>query len=106
MRNGKSQSVTLFINTAVREEQYLEINGQRFVSNDDILVTLSEALASLNLDVTDITEIKTNLGPGSFTGLRRGISVSNTLKYLLNLVPINELDVPEYGQEPSINKRS
>lgn len=101
--SAKSQSVTLFIDTADRSNQHIEINGQRYESEDDILATLSEALKSLGLDVTDITEIKTNLGPGSFTGLRRGVSVSNTLKYLLNLVSISELDVPEYGQEPSIN---
>ena len=36
----------------------------------------------------DITEIKVNTGPGSFTGLRVGVAVANALGWTLG-VPVN-----------------
>jgi len=49
----------------------------------------------------DISEIEVNLGPGSFTGLRVGVSVANALGWALK-IPINgkivgELVEPKYG---------
>jgi tRNA threonylcarbamoyladenosine biosynthesis protein TsaB len=47
-----------------------------------------------------IKEIEVNLGPGSFTGLRVGVSVANALAWTLK-VPVNgkkigELVKPKY----------
>jgi tRNA threonylcarbamoyladenosine biosynthesis protein TsaB len=41
-----------------------------------------------NFEVKDIKEIEVNTGPGSFTGLRVGISVANTLGFVLK-IPVN-----------------
>lgn len=40
------------------------------------------------VDVKDLTAIEVETGPGSFTGLRIGVSVGNALGYSLN-IPVN-----------------
>lgn len=53
-----------------------------------VLEAISEMLSSRNLKITDIDELEVNPGPGSFTGLRVGVSVANTLQFLLG-IPLN-----------------
>lgn len=78
---------------------------------------ISQQLEMQQLTLNDLNGIIVYKGPGSFTGLRIGISVANALAYSLN-VPIvattedwieqglrmlagdkgNKIAVPEYGQ--------
>jgi tRNA threonylcarbamoyladenosine biosynthesis protein TsaB len=83
---------------------------------------IKDILSSNNYDFNDIQGVIVFQGPGSFTGLRIGISVANALAYSLN-VPIvaagkedwiisgvkrlslggnDELVTPEYGALPHI----
>lgn len=80
---------------------------------------IDEILVINKLKLDDVTKIGVFKGPGSFTGLRIGLSVANALSYSLN-VPIvgavgdQWLDIciaddgqfqpisPEYGSEPHI----
>ena len=50
----------------------------------------------------DITEIEFNSGPGSFTGLRIGASIVNTLIHELKLD--QPLVMPNYGRGANITK--
>ena len=55
-----------------------------------------------NLEINQITEIKINKGPGSFTGLRVGVAIANSLGFLLK-IPVNgkkvgELEEPVYNE--------
>lgn len=50
----------------------------------------------------DITKIEFNEGPGSFTGLRIGASIANTLIHELNLN--QPLIMPNYGKGANITK--
>ena len=52
------------------------------------LPLIDKILKVNNLKLKDINEIKVNIGPGSFTGLRVGISIANTLGSFLK-IPIN-----------------
>lgn len=50
------------------------------------------------LKLSDVTEIEVVTGPGSFTGLRVGAAVANTLGLLLD-IPVNgkkDLVIPTY----------
>ncbi|MEN9407713.1 MAG: hypothetical protein RLZZ455_929 [Candidatus Parcubacteria bacterium] len=58
----------------------------------EVLVLLDALLKKNNLALSDISEIIVRKGPGSYTGLRVGASVANTLAYLLN-IPINRMPV-------------
>ncbi len=94
----------LFIDTSNNKEVKvgLEINGEKFMIDQAIdhrkaqaVLPLAEKLiAEHNLTLKDITEISVNLGPGSFTGLRVGVAIANTLGFLLQ-IPVNQKPVGE-----------
>lgn len=52
-----------------------------------LLTTIEQSLSSSQLNVHDINKIFVTNGPGSFTGIRVGVTVAKTLAYSLN-VPI------------------
>lgn len=53
-----------------------------------VLPMIEELLKSQKLKLSDIAEIKVNTGPGSFTGLRVGLAVAQTMGKLLD-IPVN-----------------
>lgn len=57
-------------------------------SGQIVLELTDELLTEHNVDIRDITEIQVHTGPGSFTGLRVGVAIANTLAYALH-IPIN-----------------
>lgn len=59
-----------------------------------LLETISEALALQGTTLQEVKSVEVNLGPGSFTGLRVGVSVANALGYLLN-IPVNGKRISE-----------
>lgn len=73
--------------------------------NIDIVGSIRDLVVRNNLKLNDISEFVPNLGPGSFTGLKVGVTVSNVLNWILGKKKINELDAPEYGGEPNISDR-
>lgn len=80
----------------------LNINGQediqtnRITSNKTqiILPMIDKILNKHSLKPGDISTIQVNIGPGSFTGLRVGLSIANALSFVLK-VPINGKKVGE-----------
>jgi tRNA threonylcarbamoyladenosine biosynthesis protein TsaB len=101
-------NVILFIDTAKTEETRvaLEINGKRFekistsrtLKSQTTLPLIETLLADHHLQFSDISEIQVNSGPGSFTGIRVGLSIANTLSMLLH-IPVNgkqTLALPHY----------
>ena len=66
----------------------------------NVLPLIEKILKKHKLKTSDLTAIEINIGPGSFTGLRVGIAVANTLAWSLK-IPVNgkkigELPEPEY----------
>lgn len=57
-----------------------------------VLLMVDVLLHKQKLTLKDITHIKVNPGPGSFTGIRVGIAIANTLGSLLN-IPVNGMPV-------------
>ncbi len=53
-----------------------------------VLPLIDKLLKEHMLKLADITSLTVNPGPGSFTGLRVGISIANALSFALK-VPIN-----------------
>lgn len=97
----------------IKEEKW---QAHRELANT-LLKKYSDILKNMRIDQKDLAGICVFKGPGSFTGLRIGISFANGLAYGLK-IPIygtskqGELDlskpekiiVPEYGSEPKITK--
>lgn len=55
-----------------------------------VLPMIDALLKKHSLTIYNISEIKVNTGPGSFTGIRVGIAVANAFSFALN-IPINGL---------------
>jgi tRNA threonylcarbamoyladenosine biosynthesis protein TsaB len=92
--------------------------------SDQLLTKISQLLSSHNLEWKDLTGIIVFKGPGSFTGLRIGVTVANTIAYAQALPIVgqsgsdwlseghrrliagdNEVQVvPDYGARPNITK--
>ncbi|MFA6492675.1 MAG: tRNA (adenosine(37)-N6)-threonylcarbamoyltransferase complex dimerization subunit type 1 TsaB [Patescibacteria group bacterium] len=88
----------LKLDTANREKIYLALFGGKkekcfeFPTEDqsaDLLVTIKEILDKENLTLQNLKAILVNCGPGSFTGVRVGVTVANTLAWTL--------DIPIFG---------
>lgn len=93
--------------------------------SDTIFKKIEDVLATQNTKPTDLKGIVIYQGPGSFTGLRIGITVANTLSYSLS-IPIaaavgeswlaealkklstktydGTIIAPEYGSAPHITQ--
>lgn len=74
----------------------------------DLHKFIHDKLVENNADWQDISEITFFSGPGSFTGLRIGATVVNTLAQDLNIPLYNHRDekvdliLPEYGRPANI----
>jgi tRNA threonylcarbamoyladenosine biosynthesis protein TsaB len=74
----------------------LKTDGKEFTNKQSfdtrkaqlILPMIEELLQEQKLHLKDIASIEINPGPGSFTGIRVGLSVANTLGFLLQ-IPVN-----------------
>jgi|WetSurMetagenome_2_1015567.scaffolds.fasta_scaffold903872_1 tRNA threonylcarbamoyladenosine biosynthesis protein TsaB len=62
-----------------------EIKITRNKSSQIVLPLIEKLLGEEKIVWSDISEIGVNTGPGSFTGLRVGISVANTLGWLMDI---------------------
>ena len=91
-------NIALFIDTSKIEEitvaltidgkRYEKISQSRQMKAQMVLPLIESLLKEHELKVQDITEITVHEGPGSYTGLRVGMSVANTLAFLLG-IPVN-----------------
>ena len=77
---------------------------------EKLLAFLRDKLSENHANFKDVTEITFMSGPGSFTGLRIGATVVNTLAQELN-IPLKDhrgktvkIIIPEYGRPANISK--
>jgi tRNA threonylcarbamoyladenosine biosynthesis protein TsaB len=90
----------LYINTANSEKIVISLDEKEFSTDSRkeksqrLLPFISEVLQKEGGTPKDIDEIEVFTGPGSFTGLRVGVSVANALGWALN-VPVNGKKVAE-----------
>jgi len=95
---------TIYIDTTDNKEITvgLYIDDKQFISKKQldkqksqiVLSLINELLHNHKLNLHDIDAIEVNSGPGSFTGVRVGISVANTLSFSLG-IPVNGINVAE-----------
>lgn len=95
MKTGRA---ILFIDTKDNQKisVVLEIDGKKDEINKTtsawtsqlLLPAIAEILQRNKISISQITEVRIGIGPGSFTGIRVGIAVANTLGWLLD-IPVN-----------------
>lgn len=84
----------LYIDTSSSEKIIIGLGKKRFETearkekSQKLLPFIDEILRKEGKKIEDITEIEVNVGPGSFTGLRIGVSVANTIGWILG-IPVN-----------------
>ena len=88
----------LHIDTSNREKIVIGIDGEKFETeaikekSQKLLPFINEVLKKKGIKIEEITEIEVNTGPGSYTGLRVGVSVANTIGWALD-IPVNGKDL-------------
>lgn len=97
----------LFIDTTDNKEIKvgLSVGGKKYSTRKKVdfqraqaaLPLIDKLLRKHKLKTSDIDRIEVNAGPGSFTGLRVGISVANALSFALK-IPVNKKKVGEFVQ--------
>lgn len=86
----------------------LEIDGNTFeeVSTtktqrpESILILIERLLEKASVTLSEIDSMQVKRGPGSYTGLKVGVSIANALSFALqkevNNKPLGEQDTPQY----------
>ena len=97
----------VLIDTTKRYEKSVElvVDGNTVIrefGDIDIVGSIQKILDKNNLPIDNIDEITANPGPGSFTGIKVGVTIANVLNWALGKKKVGELQVPEYGREPII----
>lgn len=87
----------LKINSTLRDQVIVElinVKGKSTIikkqkpGSQILLPAILEILKKNKKSIKDITEVKVNPGPGSFTGTRVGVAVANALGFALD-IPVN-----------------
>lgn len=97
--------ISLFIDTSlenvsiciVRDNKILSEITKSIPNMHSIYVTkfVKDALDEANIDANNIDNIMVVTGPGSFTGLRIGVTIAKTYGYLIkkNITPVSSLKI-------------
>jgi tRNA threonylcarbamoyladenosine biosynthesis protein TsaB len=80
---SSNQEILIGIKIGDREDIIKETIGQN--KAQVALPLIEKILNKHKLKLSDLTNIQVNTGPGSFTGLRVGVAIANTLGYALNI---------------------
>ena len=86
-----------FIVSIIKNNEIIYINKDS--SNTDtsskVMPIIDEAFRNTNLNIEDIDKIFVVNGPGSFTGIRVGVTIAKTISYSLNipLIKLSELEL-------------
>lgn len=78
---------------------YKKYSSESALRSQALLPLIDEVVKEAHIHLSDISEITVVVGPGSYTGLRVGLSVANMLGVLLD-VPVNgkkALETPVYS---------
>lgn len=81
-----------FINIVLyKDKKLLNLLSRQVPSQSKLLVCfIKEILENQNLNICNIKEVIVVNGPGSFTGVRLGVTVAKTISYCLN-IPIKSV---------------
>lgn len=92
----------LYIDTSSSEQIIVGLGNKKVTEearkdkSQKLLTTIDKLLSEAGKNLDDLTEIEVNPGPGSFTGLRVGLSVANALGWSLG-IPVNGKDIKKDG---------
>jgi len=92
----------LHIDTSNPEQITIHIDDQAITAGSRkkraqyLLALIDKTLKKEGRSLKDISTIEVNTGPGSFTGIRVGVSIANALGWALD-VPVNGRNIKKEG---------
>jgi L-threonylcarbamoyladenylate synthase len=89
-----SSNEYISVGLEIGNKMYLDKQKISFQKAQIVLPMIEKLLNEHDLSLRNLTSIKVNQGPGSFTGLRVGISITNALGHFLK-IPINNKKLGE-----------
>ena len=84
--HGKELNIVLYSNHMVNKKESISFNNQSKI----IIPKILELLENAQIDFNFLKEIVVVNGPGSFTGIRLGVTIAKTIAYSLN-IPIKSI---------------
>lgn len=84
-----SNSQETIVGLKINNTKHFLKSRSKVLKAQNVLPLVDKILKKHSLKPTDLTAIRVNTGPGSFTGLRVGITVANALAWVLK-IPVNE----------------
>jgi len=97
----------LYLDTSDNQKTIVGLDDERLEKptgkerSQQALLLIDQILKKNKKKISEITEIEVNLGPGSYTGLKIGVAIANTLSFALD-IPVNgqrKLVLPKYEWE-------
>jgi len=97
--------ISLFIDTCNKQivigllEDLNLIDEMKFINDNDLseklLPSIKELLSKNNTKINDLNRVYVSVGPGSFTGIRIGVTVAKTIAWALkiDIIPVSSLEV-------------
>lgn len=85
----KSCSVALSIDGICID--VIEEHGEKYVHGEKLAVFISQIFERNSLDIQNLSAVSISAGPGSYTGLRIGVSIVKGICYALS-IPLIEID--------------
>lgn len=81
-----------------KDKDVFEFRQEIFFNRGQVALPLvDKLLKEHNLVPKDLNSIEVNVGPGSFTGVRVGVAIANTLSFALG-IPVNGITFKENGK--------
>jgi len=101
------QTTVLYIDSTSNEKVVIELKVDQKKYKEEkkvyrdrsqvLLPMIENILKKHKLEPKDLSSIEVNAGPGSFTGIRIGISIANALSFSLN-IPVNGKKLGEFAE--------
>ena len=88
---SSSHNCSVAVGTATKILAIQEEASGQYVHSEKLHVFIKEVMATANLAFTDLNAVCVGRGPGSYTGLRIGVSAAKGLCYSLN-IPLISID--------------
>lgn len=98
--DSSDRNSTKLVLSKIEETKEIEIEKKE--GQFDIVFFIKDMLNNQGISIGDVEIIEYNKGPGSFTGLRIGATISNVLNWIMGRKNHSELEYPNYGSEPHI----
>lgn len=80
-----SSNKEISIGLRINDKEFVKKKGVSFNSAQVVLPLITSLLSEKKLKLQDIDSIEVNIGPGSFTGIRVGTAIANTLSFALSI---------------------